>query len=79
MEEALNGVPSPLVNAKRHIGLERSAMSLGIWSLATEAVVPEVVDMFMAGYRWIYKDQYSQLREIHWLAQLTVKWQISKQ
>ena len=49
MEEAPNGVLLPLVPAKRHIQLERSAMSLQILSLATEAVVTEVVGMFLVG------------------------------
>ena len=47
MEKALNGVTLPLVNMKRHIQLERSSMSLGMWSLAAEAVVAKVVDIMV--------------------------------
>ena len=72
MEEASNRVPSPLVNAKMHIQFERSAMLLGIQSLATEAAIAEVVDI-MVGQRWICNDQHSQLGEICWLSQMMVK------
>ena len=72
MEEASNRVPLPQVNTKMYIQLERSITSLGIWSLITEVVIAEVVDITV-GWRWICKGQHSWLREICWLSQMKVK------
>ena len=45
MEVASNGVSSPLVRTRMHIWLRRSTLSLGIRSLATEAVTVDVLDI----------------------------------